>query len=55
MWQPFLPSLSNLTVEWEDLNKERGSVWVGRGGGSSVAMPFWGALKGSKASETIDI
>ena len=43
-------------IREEGLNKQRGSVWIGRSGGSSVVATPWGDAPGeSEASENIDI
>ena len=43
-----------LLIEGEGLNQQGGSVWIGRGGGSS-AIILGNIPGGSKVSETINI
>ena len=47
--------MKELLIEGEGLNKQGGSVWIGRGGGSSaVAIPLGDVPRGNKASQTIE-
>ena len=47
--------MKELLVEGEGLNKQRGNVWIGRGGGSSaLAISLCDVPGGNEASATID-
>lgn len=41
-------------VEGEGLSNQRGTAWIGRDGGSAVAIPFEGAPQKSESSETVE-
>ena len=44
-----------MLIEGEKLNKQEGSVWIRRGGGSpAVAIPLGDVSRGNEMSETID-
>ena len=42
--------MKELLIEWEGLNKQGGSFWIGRGGGSLSTD----VARGNEVSETID-
>ena len=43
-------------IVWQALNKQGGSVWIGRGGGfPAVAIPLRDVSRGNEASKTIDM
>ena len=47
--------MKQLLIEWQELNKQGGSVRTGRGGGSSVvAIHLVNVPGGNQASETIE-
>ena len=49
--------MKELLIEggWEELNKQGGSVWIGRSGGSSaVAISLGDVYRGNEASKTMD-
>ena len=47
--------MKELLIEGEGLNKQEGSVWIGRGGGSSAKTILLGDVPGgNKESETND-
>ena len=47
--------MKEMVIDGEDWKKQGGSVWIGRGGGSSaVAIPLGNVPGGNEVSETID-
>ena len=47
--------MKDLPIECDGLNKQGGSVWIGRGGGSSaMAIPLEDIQGGNEVTQTID-
>ena len=44
--------MKEMLIDGEGLNKQGGSAWIGRSGGSSVmVIPLGGVTRGNEASE----